>query len=114
MHMTYDQWMERTKLGVLSVRSPSLKSVDAALKNYDVFPSARHLKLLRRTLDIWKQEKVEWKKSDRNRKGAVTDLDAMLKGPDRELNPMDYRSRNSGSGSTCCSAGANWSRGSRR
>ena len=90
MHMTYDQWMQRTNLGVLSVRSPSLKSVDAALKNYDVFPSARHLKLLRRTFDVWKQEKVEWKKSDRNRKGAVTDLDAMLKGPDRELSPMDY------------------------
>ena len=90
MHITYDQWMHRTNLGVLSMRSASLKSVDAALKNYDVFPSARHLRTLRRSLDRWKGEKADWKKSDRNNKGAVSDLDAMLKGPERALTPMDY------------------------
>jgi hypothetical protein len=90
LHVTFDQWMQRTNLGVLSVRSSSLKSVDAALKNYDVFPSARHLRLLRRTFEQWKGEKADWKKSDRNRKGAVTDLDAMLRGPERDLSPMDY------------------------
>ena len=90
MHITYDQWMQRTNLGVLSVRSASLKSIDAALKNYSAFPSSRHLKMLRRTFDQWKLERKDWKKSDRNKKGAVTDLDAMLKGPERDLSPMDF------------------------
>ncbi len=90
MHVTYDQWMQRTNLGMLSVRSSSLKGLDAALKNYDTFPSARHLRTLRRAFDQWKSEKGDWKKSDRNRKGAVVDLDAMLKGPEAGLSPMDY------------------------
>jgi hypothetical protein len=90
LHVTYDQWMQRTNLGMLSVRSSSLKRLDAALKNYDVFPSARHLRTLRRTFDQWKVEKADWKKSDRNHKGAVVDLDAMLRGPERDLSPMDY------------------------
>ena len=90
MHITYDQWMQRTNLGVLSMRSTSIKNVDAALKNYDVFPSARHLRALRRAFDQWKVEKADWKKSDRNRKGGVTALDAMLRGPEQELTPMDY------------------------
>jgi hypothetical protein len=90
LHITYDQWMQRTNLGALSMRSSSLKSVDTALKNYDVFPSARHLRTLRRSFDRWKGEKADWKKSDRNHKGAVSDLDAMLKGPERALTPMDY------------------------
>ena len=83
MYITYDQWMHRTNLGVLSMRSSSLKSVDAALKNYDLFPSARHLRTLRRSFDQWKGEKADWKRSDRNHKGAVSDLDAMLKGRSR-------------------------------
>ena len=91
MHITYDQWMQRTNLGVLSVRSASLKSIDAALKNYSAFPSSRHLKMLRRTFDQWKLERKDWKKSDRNKKGAVTDLDAMLKGPERDLSPNRHR-----------------------
>lgn len=90
MHITYDQWMQRTNLGVLSMRSGSLKNVDAALKNYDVFPSARHLRVLRRAFDQWKVEKADWKKSDRNHKGGITALDAMLRGPEQELTPMDY------------------------
>lgn len=90
MHMTYDQWMQRTNLGVLSVRSPSLKAVDAALKNYDAFPNGQNLRQLRRSFDQWKGGKADWKKSERNQKGGVTDLDAMLKGPERSLSPMDY------------------------
>lgn len=90
MHVTYDQWMQRTNLGVLSVRSPSLKNVDVALKNYDLFPNGANLRTLRRAFGQWKGEKNDWKKSDRNQKGAVTDLDAMLKGPERDLSPMDY------------------------
>jgi hypothetical protein len=90
VHITYDQWMQRTNLGVLSVRSASLKGLDAALKNHDAFPSAQHLRKLRRAFDDWKREKADWKTSDRNKKGAVTDLDAMLKGPERDLTPMDY------------------------
>jgi len=90
LHVTYDQWMQRTNLGLMSVRSSSLKSVDAALKNYDVFPNGKHLRALRRSFDQWKSEKANWKKSDRNHKGAVTDLDAMLRGPERDLSPMDY------------------------
>ena len=42
------------------------------------------------TYDQWKREKADWKQSDRNRTGAATDLDAMLKGPERSLSPMDY------------------------
>jgi hypothetical protein len=41
VHVTCDQWMQRTNLGVLSVRSTSVKGVDAALKNYDAFPNAQ-------------------------------------------------------------------------
>jgi hypothetical protein len=65
VYISYDQWMQRTNLGVLSVRSASLKSVDRALKNYDVFPSARHLAELRSAFDRWKRDKADWKKSDR-------------------------------------------------
>ena len=90
MHVTYDQWMQRTNRGLLSVRSSSLKTLDSAFKNYDAFPNARHLQALRRTFDQWKREKPDWKTSDRNHTGAVTDLDAMLKGPERSLSPMDY------------------------
>jgi len=90
MYVSYDQWMQRTNLGMLSVRSTSLKRVDAALKNYDLFPTGRNLRALRRTFDVWKGEKGDWRKSDRNQKGAVADLDAMLRGPERDLSPMDY------------------------
>jgi hypothetical protein len=90
LHVTYDQWMQRTNRGLLSVRSSSLKTLDSAFKNYDAFPNARHLQALRRTFDQWKREKPDWKTSDRNHTGAVTDLDAMLKGPERSLSPMDY------------------------
>jgi hypothetical protein len=75
---------------MLSVRSASLKRVDAALKNYSDCASSRYLQDLRQAFDQWKREKADWKKSDRNGKGAVTDLDAMLKGPDRALTPMDF------------------------
>jgi hypothetical protein len=90
VHITYDQWMQRTNLGLLSVRSASLKRVDAALKNYSDCASYRYLQGLRSSFDAWKREKSDWKKSDRNGKGAVTDLDAMLKGPDGALTPMDF------------------------
>ena len=90
MHVTYDQWMQRTNRGLLSVRSSSLKTLDTAFKNYDAFPNGGNLKALRRTFDQWKREKADWKKSDRNHTGAVIDLDAMLKGPERSLSPMDY------------------------
>ena len=43
MHLTYDQWLERTKLGLLKPRSTSLKGLDEALKLYNQFPSQRHL-----------------------------------------------------------------------
>src|SRR5262245_227884 len=82
--------MQRTNLGVLSVRSASLKRVDQALKNYDEFRGGRHLRNLQRAFEGWKAEKGDWKKSDRNKKGAVTVLDAMLRGPERDLTPMDY------------------------
>jgi hypothetical protein len=88
--VTYDQWMQRTNLGVFSARSASLKNVDAALKNYDLFPNSGNLRSLRRAFELWKGEKADWRKSDRNQKGAVTDLDVMLKGPERDLSPMDY------------------------
>ena len=116
MSLSHDQWMQRTNLGMLSVRSPSLKRVDSALENYDRFPGARNLRALRRTFDVWKGEKGDWRKSDRNQKGAVTDLDAMLRGPDRDLSPMDYLLQeqiihradrhSSAAASTSCSAGA--------
>jgi hypothetical protein len=88
--MSYDQWIQRTNLGMLSVRSPSLKGVDTAMKNYDLFPSGRNLQALRRTFNVWKGEKGDWQRSDRNKQGAATDLDAMLRGPERDLSPMDY------------------------
>ncbi len=94
MHITYDQWMQRTNLGVLSVRSASIKKVDAALKNYDVFPSSKHLEALRLAFNEWKAEKADWTKSDRNGKGGITALDLMLRGPEQELAEMDYLLRN--------------------
>lgn len=90
MYVSYGQWMERTNLGVLSVRSDSLKRVDLALKNYDIFRSSRHLGRLRTAFNQWKSEKPDWVKSDRNKKGAVTDLDTMLRGPDAALSPEDF------------------------
>lgn len=89
MYMSYDQWMQRTNLGILSTRSSSLKRVDVALKNYAAFPNGSNPRALRRTLESWKGEKGDWKQSDRNNRGAVTDLDAMLRGPEPGLSPMD-------------------------
>lgn len=90
MYVSYDQWMLRTNLGMLSQRSASLKRVDVALKNYDSFQNGNNLRELRRTFDHWKGEKADWKKSDRNKKNAVTDLDSMLQGPPAGLVPMDF------------------------
>jgi hypothetical protein len=75
--------MHRTNLGLLSVRSALLKRVDAAMKNNSDCVSYRYLEDLGQEFDQWKREKGDWKKSDRNGKGAVTDLGLRLVTGDR-------------------------------
>lgn len=60
MHITCDQWMHRTNLALLFVRSASLKRVDAALTNYSDCASYRYLHDLRQAFDQWKMDEARF------------------------------------------------------
>lgn len=44
--MTYKDWMDRTRLGMTSIRPPKLRAVDTALKEYNQVPSEQNLSRL--------------------------------------------------------------------
>lgn len=80
---SYDEWMKRTKRGLLQTRSDELKDVDKALKRYDGNKSVDNKKLLRDELEKWKKSKGsgdQWKLSIRNTKDQIVEeLDEALK-----------------------------------
>lgn len=74
--MGYDEWMRRTKLGVMKPRSKSLKVLDAALKAYkDNGASSVYLEALIAAFNDWALGKdAGFENSERNKGGAITDL----------------------------------------
>jgi hypothetical protein len=83
---SYRQWLQDTGLNILSPRSQKLKAVDEALQQYERTRNERDLWRIKNALEDWKRYKgMAWDKSERNRNGAITKLNA-------ELNKVaDYR-----------------------
>jgi len=91
MHVTYDQWMRGTALGAMSRRSAAMRKVDKALKAYDKNRSPDGLRELKASFEAWKRTKPGgWRQSDRNKKGMVSQLDAMLRGPAPQDVPLAH------------------------
>lgn len=79
--MSRTDWLKLTDGGRLSIRSSELKSVDKALEAYEKQKTEANLDLLRSALVAWIQSKgPDWKKSVRNRHGAVDTLFRQLMG----------------------------------
>lgn len=74
--MSYDEWMRRTKLGVMKPRSKSLKVLDSALKAFkDNGASSVYLEALIAAFNAWALGKdAGFENSERNKGGAITDL----------------------------------------
>ncbi|RYG00321.1 MAG: hypothetical protein EON94_09710 [Caulobacteraceae bacterium] len=74
--MEPDEWMKRTKLGVLKPRSKELKQLDAALVYFkQAGASPANLDMLIAAFDLWANSKgAGAENSERNKNGAVTDL----------------------------------------
>lgn len=74
----YSDWKSKTDAGMLSTRSPELKALDATLKTYFSQNSATNKQAARRALEEWQSSKTQqgknWRRSDRNKNGAVVDL----------------------------------------
>lgn len=69
---SYDEWMQKTKLGVMKPRSTQLKKVDDAIKAYSKAPSHITQKAIRLAMADWIRSKGDgWKRSERNRDGIV-------------------------------------------
>jgi hypothetical protein len=77
--MTIEEFLKWTDLGIMSRRSEQMRGIDNALRNYHAMKGdAASLQQLKHAFDRWiefqqRQGKV-WKNSDRNQKGAITDL----------------------------------------
>ncbi len=79
--MSHKEWMKLTDGGFTSVRSGSLKRVDAALLDYHKALDAPHMDALRRALMAWMGEKgSDWKHSVRNGRNAVDTLHRQVMG----------------------------------
>jgi len=91
MHITYEQWIKGTKLGLTKPRSAQLKAIDETLRQYDRLRTNNQLEYLSYAFSIWKGIKgLNWEKSSRNKNGMVTALDKMLRLPKSELTPMEF------------------------
>jgi hypothetical protein len=80
--MSLEKWLKLTDGGLTSVRSTSLKRVDAALGRYHQAKKEADKQALRAALQDWMQEKGDgaWQSSIRNRYFAVSDLHKQLTG----------------------------------
>lgn len=73
--MSKAQWLKLTDGGMTSVRSSELKKIDAALGEYEKAQTPNNLDALRNAVVAWiASKKKDWKKSIRNRYGAVETL----------------------------------------
>ncbi|HEV7915075.1 MAG TPA: hypothetical protein VGP22_15015, partial [Albitalea sp.] len=75
----HQAWMQATTLGVLRPRSTQLKAVDQALLQYETAPTQQNLFRVRNAFEDWKRFKgAAWQQSDRNRGGAMLQLNVQL------------------------------------
>lgn len=75
--LNYDNWISETKRGLFTPRSSKLEAIDHALKTYKTNPSQQNLKNILKTLNSWQKAKGQgdaWRRSTRNRNGAVDKL----------------------------------------
>lgn len=74
--MTYEEWMQRTRLGITSVRPSKMKEVDAALNQYNRSPTDENLSVLRNALMALYGEKgsLVLQKDPRNGNDAIEEL----------------------------------------
>lgn len=85
--MLYDTWMKDTEAR-FKPRSDRLKEIDKAIQQYHSTKSDEDLTKLKRALHLWKMwkgydasaGKPAWIISERNKKGAIRDLDLQLFG----------------------------------
>jgi len=72
-------WLRSTSLNVLKPRSTALKALDDAILKYEQLVNEPNLWRIRNTFEDWKRAKgPTWKMNDRNRTGAITELDIEL------------------------------------
>ncbi len=80
--LSYDQWIKSTsRLGL--IRSAELKAVDRAYSKYETSPGPEAKRELQEAFEAWKRKEGPgnaWLRSARNATGAVSMLDAYLKG----------------------------------
>lgn len=90
--MSHDEWKKRTAVS-LKPRSKGLKFLDACLKEYDKNRgSSQHFDALVAAFQAWAETKANVEGSERNGKGAVTDLLAQLIQFRDQHMPFAYRS----------------------
>lgn len=74
---TFKRWMDLTKRGIFTPRSPALKRLDKALEIYDQSKTEGNKQVLVECLDAWIEFKGggdAWRNSTRNKHGVVTEL----------------------------------------
>jgi hypothetical protein len=78
MLKSHKDWMDKTNAGAFSTRSRELAVVDTAVQAYFKRNDAAHKQAALRALEAWQLSKTKqgknWKNSNRNKNGAVTEL----------------------------------------
>ena len=71
----FKDWMDRTKRGVFTPRSPELQALDKALEKFDKDKSLINKQRLKEQLDAWiKAKGSNWRASTRNKDKVVEEL----------------------------------------
>ena len=70
MLISYQDWMTRTKKGLLTTRSRELGTLDTAIEQFHQTRSVSNLINLRTHLAAWQKTKTDWKTSTRNTDSA--------------------------------------------
>ncbi len=79
MLMTYATWKKLTNAGMLSRRSKLLREVDKVLELYhDLGGGQSRAQAVSEALTTWKKSKKNWRKSVRNKRGALDVLTCQL------------------------------------
>lgn len=79
--LSYKSWMDRTFVATnIRGRSKRLKVVDEKFKAYESAKNASNIQALMQAFESWKgTKKLTWAKSSRNKKGAISELDAYIR-----------------------------------
>jgi hypothetical protein len=78
--ISHKDWMKLTDGGATSVRSPTLRKLDSALKAYHGKPDQAHFIAVHKAMGAWIEATPNWKTSLRNAHHAVDTLRAQLQG----------------------------------